>query len=748
MNAKRQFARGSLPAHRHRYATDRLFKRHTLFRAGFLTWLATAALCAGTPALTYGTYFGGTGDQSATAIATDSAGNVIIVGTTTSASLPGTTNAFQSTHATGFPNNTDVFIAKFDSSGEHLQWTTFLGGDSDDFPTAVALDPGGNIYIAGSTQSSNFPAGTTVSCVPPSGFFYAVAFQSGCSTQPTTNATGHFLSEISADGRSLLYSVGFGQGQGPTAVTVNSRGEAYVATVGSTEGIFLFHFNATGNGISYGVFLGGGDIGFNARVSSLAVDSNGDCYLAGAATINIPTTANALQGSNSNANLTPDLGNGFILEVNPSGLQLLYGTWFGTKYSATSITSIALNPDGSVYFSGITTSTAFSATSGAYQSTPAPGYIAKLTPGRASLDWFSYLPEVPLPLDFAEDSANGGLTHVAVAPQSQLVYVAFGPDPALPGYTQSSGVIELTSGFAHVSSFITSDVGLTAFALGTGSIWFAGSCSWGFPSCYSSLPLISSNAFQWQQVGSSDAVLLGLTNISPSISIVGSAANGSAPYAAGQLISIYGSQLGPAAGVSAQIGTNLVVGSFVDGTNVLFDGVAAPILFARSDIVNTAIPCEVAGQASTQLVVEYLGVKSAPMTIPLSPAAPAIFTADSSGKGQALVFNQDYSLNSPNNPAPRGSAVSFYATGIGVMSPPCVDGEIYQNNFPTATLPVVVGVGNVGAQVLYSGQAPDLMAGVAQINIVIPNVVQPGILSLTLLVSGGFSAPGVTISVK
>jgi uncharacterized protein (TIGR03437 family) len=61
------------------------------------------------------------------------------------------------------------------------------------------------------------------------------------------------------------------------------------------------------------------------------------------------------------------------------------------------------------------------------------------------------------------------------------------------------------------------------------------------------------------------------------------------------------------------------------------------------------------------------------------------------------------------------------------MSPACVDGEIYQTGFPTATLPVTVGIGNVGAQVLYSGQAPDLMAGVAQINAVVPTDIATGV---------------------
>lgn len=133
--------------------------------------------------------------------------------------------------------------------------------------------------------------------------------------------------------------------------------------------------------------------------------------------------------------------------------------------------------------------------------------------------------------------------------------------------------------------------------------------------------------------------------------------------------------------------------------------------------------------------------------MPLGTAAPGIFTDDGSGTGQGAVLNQDYSLNGPSNPAARGSIAIFYATGIGPTSP-CFDGQVWQSNLPSATLPVSVDVGGSGAQVLYDGQAPDLVSGVAQFNIVIPSNASTGIVSLTLAVGGIFSQPGVTIAVK
>jgi uncharacterized protein (TIGR03437 family) len=147
------------------------------------------------------------------------------------------------------------------------------------------------------------------------------------------------------------------------------------------------------------------------------------------------------------------------------------------------------------------------------------------------------------------------------------------------------------------------------------------------------------------------------------------------------------------------------------------------------------------------MIVQYLGAQSAAFSLPLSTAAPGIFTVDGSGMGQAAALNSDFSLNSPGNPAARGSSLVFYATGLGAMSP-CVDGQIYQSGFPKSGLPVLVGVGDSGVPVLYAGQAPLLISGAAQINILIPSESPTGSVPLTLVVDGNFSRQGVNIAVK
>lgn len=92
-----------------------------MFRAipllSIVAGLSSSISYCGTLVPTYGTYFGGGGQESAIAVTTDFQGNVIVVGTTTSQSLPGTSNAFQPTKALGFPNNQNIFVAKFDPTG-------------------------------------------------------------------------------------------------------------------------------------------------------------------------------------------------------------------------------------------------------------------------------------------------------------------------------------------------------------------------------------------------------------------------------------------------------------------------------------------------------------------------------------------------------------------------------------------------------------------------------------------------------
>ena len=110
--------------------------------------------------------------------------------------------------------------------------------------------------------------------------------------------------------------------------------------------------------------------------------------------------------------------------------------------------------------------------------------------------------------------------------------------------------------------------------------------------------------------------------------------------------------------------------------------------------------------------VEYKGVRSEAVTAPVLASRPGIFSLDGSGQGQGAILNEDGSLNSPSNPALRGSIITIYATGGGEAAPGVVDGQILSGVLPRTSLPVSVffdlgnsefGVQSKPGEVLYAG---------------------------------------------
>ena len=153
---------------------------------------------------------------------------------------------------------------------------------------------------------------------------------------------------------------------------------------------------------------------------------------------------------------------------------------------------------------------------------------------------------------------------------------------------------------------------------------------------------------------------------------------------------------------------------------MFFDGVAAPMIYSSALQVSCVAPFGLAGKTSTQIQVEYNGVRSNIVAVPVQAASPGIFTLDASGRGQGAILNQDNSVNSASNPATGGSIIVIYATGAGQTNPDSVDGRITGAQLPLPRLPVTVSIGGVDAQVLYAGAAPGLVSGVLQVNARIP----------------------------
>ncbi|HXA53209.1 MAG TPA: hypothetical protein VNV86_22985 [Candidatus Acidoferrum sp.] len=235
----------------------------------------------------------------------------------------------------------------------------------------------------------------------------------------------------------------------------------------------------------------------------------------------------------------------------------------------------------------------------------------------------------------------------------------------------------------------------------------------------------------------------------PAITAFGNAASyQNDAIAPGELISIFGANLGPPSGAGLTLDSNGMVTTSLGNTRVLFDGLAAPLIYASATQVNAIVPFGLSVD-NTQLSVEYQGQASDTVPISVAQAIPGIFSADGSGAGAAIVANQDGSINSADNPAAAGSVITLYATGTGPLSPSAPDGSVItSDNLPIVTLPVVAMVGGMQATVLYAGGAPGMVLGVEQVNLQIPATAAPGsAVPLVLQAGERYSQTGLTIAI-
>ena len=233
----------------------------------------------------------------------------------------------------------------------------------------------------------------------------------------------------------------------------------------------------------------------------------------------------------------------------------------------------------------------------------------------------------------------------------------------------------------------------------------------------------------------------------PVIQVVQNGASGlTGAVAPGEIVAIYGSGLGPATLTGAALDNQGRVASLLAGTRVFFDGNPAPVLYTSAGQVGAIVPYEVAGQTSTVMAVEYLGLPTNVLTLPVAAVSPALFTISGTGTGQGAILNQNETANLPANAAFPGSIVVLYGTGAGQTTPAIQDGALAAVPYPQIAAPVAVTIGGLPAKILYAGSAPGL-AGVIQINAVVPFEVSSGPLPVTITIGGVTSLASVTVSV-
>ena len=182
----------------------------------------------------------------------------------------------------------------------------------------------------------------------------------------------------------------------------------------------------------------------------------------------------------------------------------------------------------------------------------------------------------------------------------------------------------------------------------------------------------------------------------------------------------------------------------VAGATVTVNGVASPIYYLSSGQINFQVPWATA-PGTGNVVVTVNGGASNTVSVPVSASATGLFYDAASGA--AIVQNQDYSLNTPSNPAARGSTIIAYFTGSGPVSPAQSDGvPAPATGLVNMTSAYSAKIGSAAAQVTFGGLAPGFI-GLGQMNIVVPATLAPGTYPLSITI-GSETSNTATIAVK
>ncbi len=235
-----------------------------------------------------------------------------------------------------------------------------------------------------------------------------------------------------------------------------------------------------------------------------------------------------------------------------------------------------------------------------------------------------------------------------------------------------------------------------------------------------------------------------LTAITNGISFVGQVG------APGLVATLWGQGLGPVTAAPLQLSSSTTVSSSIGGTQVFVDGIPCPILFSSSTQVNVVLPFALQGATSATVQLQYEGVSSNVLTLPIQTAAPGLFSTDSTGQNGGAILNQDLSLNSASNPAAAGTIVVIYGGGGGATNPYGSDGLLVPvvAPYPTPTVPGTVTIGGQPATIQYYGDAPGLVSGILQINAVVPAGTPSGPQPVVLTVGAFSSQPNLNVYVQ
>lgn len=743
-------------------------------------------LAANGQSLVYSSYLGGASSDFGLAIGVDATGAAYVGGRTESTDFPSTTRDTLPARGGG-----DGFVTKVAADGASIVYSSLLGGFAYDAVNALAVDSAGAVLVAGETRSDNFPV-------------TEMAYQ-----RERRGSSDAFAAKLSLDGTRLAYATYFG-GDGPESargIAIDRVGNAYFAGVTGSVNMpvsfngaqraplllpdaFAAKFDASGSSLLYGTYIGGDA---EEQANAVAIDATGAAYVAGqTSSANFPLVNDGPLGAEG-----PRGGfDGFVTRVSSGGNFLQFSTHFGGS-GTDAIHAIATDARGRIWVAGTTDSTSLPVTTGAL-TTAAPGatdgfaallseIAVTVSPGTVSLGaretqqfavavsntsntgvrWsifpdtgtitqaglytapasFTGTPSVTVSAISLADGSKIGQATVTLVNRVTVVV-----EPATvtltAGRTQQFTATVSGTANAAVTWTLTPAIGtISANGLYTAPASFLNEAAVTVRATSVAETSRSAtavvNLMLPPPLPSPAITLDGITNAASFRSVVPD--GGIAP---GQLITIFGTNLGPAAPVTLQLDARGFVTTRLGGTRVLFDGTAGPMIVTSAGQVSAVVPYTVEGLASVAVSVEYEGRVSAQLPVPVALAAPAIFTQNASGSGAGAVIRQNGELITPASPAAPGEVLTLFATGEGATTPAGVDGKPAAAPLPLPKLPVKVVVDGVDVEPLYAGGAPGLVAGVLQVNFVMPAGGTGQQRRLRLRIGEKLSADTVTVAAR